>query len=113
MPSFNAYPLAAVTAVGEYLMALPQQLEVLMGQSTAATAGAGGSSGGDGDQQQQQPAVQEDEGDELAAEWLDKVRPYLWVVVWFFPRVFFGVFRVRRQLHASPPPPHTQTYTFT
>lgn len=72
MPSFNAYPLAAVTAVGEYLMALPQQLEVLMGQTTA---GAGGGSGGDGEQQQQQqPSVEEEEGDELAAEWLDKVR---------------------------------------
>ncbi|WIA35926.1 hypothetical protein OEZ86_004305 [Tetradesmus obliquus] len=31
VPSFSAYPLPAVTAVGEYLMALPQQLEVLMG----------------------------------------------------------------------------------
>ena len=65
MPSFSAYPLASVTAVGEYLMALPQQLEVLMGQTAA------GSSGADGEQQQQQ--VEGEEGDELAAEWLDKV----------------------------------------
>jgi hypothetical protein len=62
VPSFNAYPLAAVTTVGEYLMALPQQLEVLMG-------GTGGA--GEGGKQQQQ--VEEEEGDELAAEWLDKV----------------------------------------
>jgi hypothetical protein len=51
-----------VTTVGEYLMALPQQLEVLMG-------GTGGA--GEGGKQQQQ--VEEEEGDELAAEWLDKV----------------------------------------
>jgi hypothetical protein len=47
-------------------MALPQQLEVLMGQTA-------GSSGADGEQQQQQQQVEEEEGDELAAEWLDKV----------------------------------------
>jgi hypothetical protein len=48
-------------------MALPQQLEVLMGQTAA------GSSGADGEQHQQQQQVEEEEGDELAAEWLDKV----------------------------------------
>ncbi|KAF6263232.1 Golgi complex component 7-domain-containing protein [Scenedesmus sp. NREL 46B-D3] len=66
VPSFSAYPLAAVTAVGEYLMALPQQLEVLMGDEAAATAG--GSS-------PEAAALQAEaaEGDELAAEWLDKV----------------------------------------
>ncbi|WIA41403.1 hypothetical protein OEZ86_004988 [Tetradesmus obliquus] len=65
VPSFSAYPLPTVTAVGEYLMALPQQLEVLMGDETAA---AGGSS-------QEAAALQAEaaEGDELAAEWLDKV----------------------------------------
>lgn len=28
MPLFNAYPLAYITNVGEYLMTMPQQLEV-------------------------------------------------------------------------------------
>jgi hypothetical protein len=65
VPVFNAYPLAAVTNVGEYLMSLPQQLEVLLG-------GAGGPGEG-AEQQQQQQQVEEEEGDELAAEWLDKV----------------------------------------
>jgi hypothetical protein len=65
VPAFSAYPLAAVTAVGEYLMALPQQLEVLMGDEAAAAA-----AGADG---QAAAAQDEDEGDELAAEWLDKV----------------------------------------
>jgi hypothetical protein len=41
-------------------MALPQQLEVLMGQP---------GNNEEGEQQQ----VEEEEGDELAAEWLDKV----------------------------------------
>ncbi|WIA21115.1 hypothetical protein OEZ85_005432 [Tetradesmus obliquus] len=65
VPSFSAYPLPAVTAVGEYLMALPQQLEVLMGDEAAAAAGGG----------QEAAALQAEaaEGDELAAEWLDKV----------------------------------------
>jgi predicted NBD/HSP70 family sugar kinase len=51
---------------GEYLMALPQQLEVLMGDESAA---AGGSSS------QEAAALQAEaaEGDELAAEWLDRV----------------------------------------
>uniref|UniRef100_A0A383V7S2 Conserved oligomeric Golgi complex subunit 7 n=1 Tax=Tetradesmus obliquus TaxID=3088 RepID=A0A383V7S2_TETOB len=65
VPSFSAYPLPAVTAVGEYLMALPQQLEVLMGDEAAAAGGSG----------QEAAALQAEaaEGDELAAEWLDKV----------------------------------------
>ena len=52
VPSFSAYPLASVTAVGEYLMALPQQLEALMDEEGSAGDGEG----------------------ELATEWLDKVR---------------------------------------
>jgi hypothetical protein len=70
MPTFNAYPLGCVTAVGEYLMTLPQQLEALMVEEGAGGGGeegggsgpgGGGGGGGEGD-------------DELATEWLDKVR---------------------------------------
>jgi hypothetical protein len=55
---------------GEYLMALPQQLEVLMADEAAAAAGGSSSSS------QEAAALQAEaaEGDELAAEWLDKVR---------------------------------------
>ncbi|KAJ9517336.1 hypothetical protein QJQ45_016704 [Haematococcus lacustris] len=57
LPSFAAHPLPYITAqVGEYLMLLPQQLEVLM---------AGSPEGGE-----QDAAAQEDE---LAGQWLDRV----------------------------------------
>ncbi|GFH32066.1 uncharacterized protein HaLaN_31221, partial [Haematococcus lacustris] len=56
LPSFAAHPLPYITAVGEYLMLLPQQLEVLM---------AGSQEGGE-----QDAATQEDE---LAGQWLDRV----------------------------------------
>lgn len=50
LPSFNAYPLPYITTVGEYLMNLPQQLEVLLlDDSDGANA------------------------EELAGEWLDRV----------------------------------------
>jgi predicted NBD/HSP70 family sugar kinase len=62
-------------SAGEYLMALPQQLEVLMGDEAAAAA-AGGSG-------QEAAALQAEaaEGDELAAEWLDRVSATLGVDV--------------------------------
>ncbi|KAG2435213.1 hypothetical protein HXX76_007296 [Chlamydomonas incerta] len=65
LPSFNTYPLPYVTAIGDHLMAMPQQLEVLMGDtgddtSAAAAAGGGAEAGGAA------------EWEELAAEWLDK-----------------------------------------
>lgn len=51
---------------GEYLMALPQQLEVLMADEAAAA---------DSGSQEAAAALHEEaDGDELAAEWLDKVR---------------------------------------
>lgn len=50
VPSFSAYASGYVTVIGDYLMTLPQQLEVLMSDE-----------GEDAD------------GEELAAEWLDKV----------------------------------------
>ena len=51
LPAFSAYPQAAVTSVGEYLMLLPQHLEPLAA-----------------------PAGDSDEG-HLDAAWLDRVRP--------------------------------------
>lgn len=56
LPSFSAYPLPYVTQLGEWLMALPQALEALIVEE----GGEGGAEAAD--------------GDELAAEWLDKVR---------------------------------------
>mmetsp|Transcript_8936 Transcript_8936/g.19078 ORF Transcript_8936/g.19078 Transcript_8936/m.19078 type:complete len:778 (+) Transcript_8936:63-2396(+) len=56
LPSFNAYPLAYVTSIGEYLMTMPQQLEVLMVEDAQADVSGVAS-----------------DGEELAAEWLDKV----------------------------------------
>ncbi len=56
LPAFNAYPQPHATAVGEYLMALPQMLEGL-GQEDAA------------------PASDAEEGPQ-GSEWLDRVRPY-------------------------------------
>jgi hypothetical protein len=41
MPTFNAYPLGCVTAVGEYLMTLPQQLEALMVEERGRGEGRG------------------------------------------------------------------------
>ncbi len=65
LPTFNAYPLAYMTAIGEYLMRLPQALEVLVednsGAGTAQTDAAGGS------------ALTAEAGEELAAQWLDDV----------------------------------------
>ncbi|PNW86446.1 hypothetical protein CHLRE_02g086700v5 [Chlamydomonas reinhardtii] len=66
LPSFNTYPLPYVTAIGDHLMAMPQQLEVLMGDTgddTSATAAAGGADASGGGAA---------EWEELAAEWLDK-----------------------------------------
>lgn len=51
LPSFSAYPQPYATAAGEYLMLLPQQLEVMMGLQ-------------DGDNE---------EG--VDADWIDKVCP--------------------------------------
>ncbi|KAG2489551.1 hypothetical protein HYH03_012002 [Edaphochlamys debaryana] len=69
LPSFNTYPLPYVTAIGDHLMAMPQQLEVLMGdaadEGAAAAGGGGGEGGGSG-------AGAAAEWEELAAEWLDK-----------------------------------------
>ncbi|KXZ47642.1 hypothetical protein GPECTOR_34g801 [Gonium pectorale] len=67
LPSFNTYPLPYVTAIGDHLMAMPQQLEVLMGDNVDEGAGgapgaADGAAGGDSAA----------EWEELAAEWLDK-----------------------------------------
>lgn len=59
LPSFHAYPLAYVTTIGEYLMTVPQQLEVLMTTEEGP---------GSNPLQSIQPQVEE-----LAAEWLDKV----------------------------------------
>jgi predicted NBD/HSP70 family sugar kinase len=52
-------------------MALPQQLEVLMGDEAAAAGGSG----------QEAAALQAEaaEGDELAAEWLDRVSYDIWL----------------------------------
>ncbi|KAJ7562275.1 hypothetical protein O6H91_03G062100 [Diphasiastrum complanatum] len=61
LPSFSAYPLSYVTAIGEYLLTLPQQLEPLV---------AGGTGG---------PTVTEngvdnaDEAQYFATEWMFKV----------------------------------------
>ncbi|KAK9846891.1 hypothetical protein WJX84_000821 [Apatococcus fuscideae] len=49
LPAFNAYPQPHATAVGEYLMALPQMLEGLGGDDAAAPSAAfGGSEGAQG-----------------------------------------------------------------
>ncbi|MEW5315453.1 MAG: hypothetical protein WDW38_006880 [Sanguina aurantia] len=75
LPSFSASPLPYVTALGEYLLTLPQQLEVLLGDSEeedeeaeAGGEGGKGASGGTAD-----GGVATDDGEELAASWLDKV----------------------------------------
>ncbi|GFR44476.1 hypothetical protein Agub_g5739, partial [Astrephomene gubernaculifera] len=82
LPAFNTYPLPYVTAIGDHLMAVPQQLEVLMGDTAddapasatsatsatgegAAAAAAAAAAGGGGDSAA--------EWEEVAAEWLDKV----------------------------------------
>ena len=57
LPAFNAYPQPHVTAVGEYLMALPQMLEGLGQEDTA-------------------PASDGDDGPQ-GSEWLDRVRGLL------------------------------------
>ncbi|GLC36637.1 hypothetical protein PLESTM_000483600 [Pleodorina starrii] len=82
LPSFNTYPLPYVTAIGDHLMAMPQQLEVLMGDTSDEVAGggaaaavggsaSGGAAGGGatGSAEVSDPAA---EWEELAAEWLDK-----------------------------------------
>ncbi|GIL79342.1 hypothetical protein Vretimale_16532 [Volvox reticuliferus] len=72
LPSFNTYPLPYVTAIGDHLMAMPQQLEVLMGgtseEAVAAAAAASGSTA-DAVGVANDPSA---EWEELAAEWLDK-----------------------------------------
>ena len=58
LPAFNAYPQLHATAVGEYLMALPQMLEGLsQDDATAPSAGLEGDEGAQG------------------SEWLDRVCP--------------------------------------
>ncbi|GAX73150.1 hypothetical protein CEUSTIGMA_g603.t1 [Chlamydomonas eustigma] len=56
LPSFHAYPLPYITSIGEYLMTMPQQLEVLMAEEESAAASGSGAN-----------------VEELAAEWLDRV----------------------------------------
>ncbi len=57
LPAFNAYPQPHATAVGEYLMALPQMLEGLaQDEATALPHAADGEEGAPG------------------SEWLDRVR---------------------------------------
>jgi hypothetical protein len=60
LPTFSAYPKEYVTAVGEYLLTLPQQLETL---SSSADGGGGGGGGGD----------DADDVTFFAASWLTKV----------------------------------------
>lgn len=73
VPTFSASPLPLVTSVGEYMMALPQPLEVLIQEDSSsqlsATAAATAATAGSDDVMAGGAA-----GDELAAEWLDKVR---------------------------------------
>ena len=61
MPTFSAYPQACVTAVGEYLLMLPQQFEPLLGAGPSSPVGAPASSGGDVDDTR------------LASEWVARV----------------------------------------
>eukprot|EP00877_Chromochloris_zofingiensis_P008949 jgi/Chrzof1/4307/Cz14g08100.t1 len=72
VPTFSASPLPLVTSVGEYMMALPQPLEVLIQEDSSsqlsATAAATAATAGSDDVMAGGAA-----GDELAAEWLDKV----------------------------------------
>ena len=62
MPTFSAYPQACVTAVGEYLLMLPQQFEPLLGAGPSSPVGAPASSGGDVDDTR------------LASEWVARAR---------------------------------------
>ncbi|MEW5297703.1 MAG: hypothetical protein WDW36_000890 [Sanguina aurantia] len=81
LPSFSASPLPYVTALGEYLLTLPQQLEVLLGEPEGEPEGAGGEggkgagggSGGGGGGSGGGGGGATDDGEELAASWLDKV----------------------------------------
>ncbi|KAG1654116.1 hypothetical protein FOA52_007460 [Chlamydomonas sp. UWO 241] len=77
LPSFNAYPLPYVTTIGEYLMTMPQQLEVLVeaGESAAAAAAAAAADGGAAGGGSGAVGVSGVDVDveELAAEWLDRV----------------------------------------
>jgi hypothetical protein len=65
-PAFSAYPHPLVTAVGEYLLGLPGHLEALMADDGGA--GEGGEARGG--------------GDELAADWLDRVSGREWGRGW-------------------------------
>eukprot|EP00955_Chlamydomonas_euryale_P059525 357405-Chlamydomonas_euryale.AAC.9 len=85
LPSFNAYPLPYITTVGEYLMTLPQQLEVLVeageaaaGAAAAAAMAAAAAGAAEPDAAAAANAVPlggslELDIEELAAEWLDRV----------------------------------------
>lgn len=57
-----AYPLTSVTLVGEYLMGLPQQLDVLTAQADGAEDPAAAS-------------LAEEELSQMAASWLDRCAP--------------------------------------
>lgn len=65
-PLSLAYPLAAVTMVGEYLMGLPQQLDVLMLQAAEEAEAAGATTAAE-------DAALDDELSAMAASWLDRV----------------------------------------
>ncbi|GLI65717.1 hypothetical protein VaNZ11_009313 [Volvox africanus] len=72
LPSFNTYPQSYVTAIGDHLMAMPQQLEVLMGctgEEGAAASASTSLSTADAVGVANDPSA---EWEELAAEWLDK-----------------------------------------
>ncbi|CAI5472361.1 unnamed protein product [Closterium sp. Yama58-4] len=78
LPSFNAYALPYITAVGEYLLTLPQQLEPLAVAASEAApslllqASAIGASAG-GESATPTAAGEEDAGAYFVREWMTKV----------------------------------------
>ncbi|CAI5463800.1 unnamed protein product [Closterium sp. Yama58-4] len=78
LPSFNAYALPYITAVGEYLLTLPQQLEPLAVAASEAApslllqASASGASAG-GESATPTAAGEEDAGAYFVREWMTKV----------------------------------------
>ncbi|CAI7745574.1 unnamed protein product [Closterium sp. NIES-54] len=78
LPAFNAYALPYITAVGEYLLTLPQQLEPLAVAASEAApslllqASASGASAG-GESATPTAAGEEDAGAYFVREWMTKV----------------------------------------
>eukprot|EP00798_Chlamydomonas_sp_ICE-L_P024174 gene24174-9763_t len=73
LPSFNAYPLPYVTAVGEYLMTMPQQVSPTVRDSSGRVSDDHATAVLMTEEEGEEEAPAESDAEELAAEWLDKV----------------------------------------